>query len=75
MTGVIASTMPHLVVLPILLPLACAAVMLLIGESNRRVKAILSVIATVVYRALCLRYQCDDICRVRPAEVKLTLTH
>ena len=47
MTGVIASTMPHLVVLPILLPLACAAVMLLIGESNRRVKAILSVIATV----------------------------
>jgi multicomponent K+:H+ antiporter subunit D len=38
--------LPHIVVMPIVLPLATAAVLLLISESNRRIKATISVFAT-----------------------------
>jgi len=46
MSGVPDPVVPHIVVMPIVLPLATAAVLLLIRESNRRIKATISVFAT-----------------------------
>ena len=39
--------MPHLIAVPILLPLVTAAALLLIGESRHRLKAIVSIAATI----------------------------
>ena len=39
--------MPHLIALPVLLPLVAAALLLLIGESNHRVKATVGIAATI----------------------------
>ena len=46
MNGFPDPAMPHIVVMPIVLPLATAAALLLISESNRRIKAAISVFAT-----------------------------
>ena len=44
----LAPLMPHLVLAPILLPLATAALMLLLGDTRRPVKAVINVLATTV---------------------------
>ena len=41
----VASLMPHLIVAPILLPMATAALLLLLGDRRRKSKALLSVLA------------------------------
>lgn len=41
-------SMPHLVAVPILVPLLTAALMLLLGESRRRTKSALSVVSGLV---------------------------
>jgi len=45
MTGWIAALMPHLMVAPILLPMAAAAVMLLLGDAHRPLKSVLNVLS------------------------------
>jgi multicomponent K+:H+ antiporter subunit D len=47
LAGLIDSAMPQLVVVPVLLPLAAAACMLLFDESHRRWKALVNVAATI----------------------------
>ena len=47
MRDIIDAAMPQLVVVPILLPLAAAAFMLLFDESHRQLKAVVNVVATV----------------------------
>ena len=46
MKDLIDAAMPQLVVVPILLPLAAAAFMLLFDESHRQLKAVVNVVAT-----------------------------
>ena len=47
MSGLLDAVMPHLLVVPILLPLAAAAGLLLIGETHRALKASIDVVATI----------------------------
>ena len=47
MTGWLAPAMPHLIVVPVLLPLLAAATMLLLGERRRRWLVLLNVTATL----------------------------
>ena len=44
-TAVIESLMPHLIVAPILLPMATAALLLLLGDTRRMLKALVSVLS------------------------------
>ena len=44
-TAVIESLMPHLIVVPILLPMATAALLLLLGDTRRMLKALVSVLS------------------------------
>ncbi|MFO1177805.1 MAG: hypothetical protein U1E79_05315 [Ottowia sp.] len=44
-TPFIASLMPHLIVAPILLPMATAALMLLLGDTRRPLKALVGVLS------------------------------
>jgi multicomponent K+:H+ antiporter subunit D len=48
------TSLPHLVVAPVLLPLATAAIMLLLGTQRRRAKALLNLASTVAGLALAL---------------------
>ena len=48
MSGVVASTMPHLIAAPILLPLLSAGLILLISEHRRRWQAGLNVLACLI---------------------------
>ena len=48
MSGALDALMPHLIVVPVLLPLLCAALMLLVSESHRRWKALASVTSSVI---------------------------
>ena len=41
-------TMPHLVAVPILVPMFTAALMLLLGEQRRRIKSALTVVSGLV---------------------------
>ena len=41
--------MPHLIVVPILLPMVTAAVMLLLGDTRRPLKAIINVLSCVCW--------------------------
>ena len=50
MTGLLDS--PHLVVAPVLLPLATAALMLLLGEGRRSLKAVINLASTVLGLAI-----------------------
>ena len=47
MSDLLDASMPHLVVVPVLLPLAAAAGLLLIGETHRSWKASIDVVATI----------------------------
>ena len=47
MSAPFAAALPHLIAVPVLLPLVTAAALLLIGESRHRSKAIVSVAATI----------------------------
>ena len=42
------AAMDHLLVAPVLLPLATAALMLLLGEGRRRLKAVANVLSTAL---------------------------
>ena len=42
------ATMPHLVAVPILVPMLTAALMLLLGEHRRRTKAALTVVSGLI---------------------------
>ena len=46
--SLIESLMPHLIVAPILLPMATAALMLLLGDTRRPLKAIINVLSCVL---------------------------
>lgn len=50
----IAALMPHLIVVPILLPMLTAALMLLMGEQRRNAKALLNVLANVMAVAVAM---------------------
>ena len=52
MTGLLDS--PHLVVAPVLLPLATAALMLLLGEGRRSLKAVINLASTVLGLAIAI---------------------
>lgn len=47
MSGMLEAAMPHLIAMPILLPLATAATLLLVSESKHRAKALLDVASTL----------------------------
>lgn len=55
MSGLFAALEPHLAVVPVLLPLAVGAAMLLLHERQRRAKGIISLLAVVVSVAAAVR--------------------
>ena len=46
--GLVARLMPHLIMLPILLPMATAALMLLLGDTRRPLKALVNVLSSAL---------------------------
>ncbi len=47
-TSLVEWAMPHLVVLPVLLPMATAAIMLLLGDTRRPLKAVINVLSCLL---------------------------
>lgn len=48
MSGLVEAAMPHLVVVPVVLPLLSAALLMLMSESRRRWKALVNVMSTTI---------------------------
>ena len=46
--SLVESAMPHLIIAPILLPMATAALMLLLGDTRRPLKAVVNVLSCVL---------------------------
>ena len=48
MSGLVEAAMPHLIVVPVVLPLLSAALLMLLSESRRRWKALVNVMSTTI---------------------------